>query len=60
MALLRLFREKAVQEIAAGPGHVLGIGSYDCRTRPERTTVEERAPQDLDPHVRRRGSGGVQ
>lgn len=42
----------------AGPGHAPDSGSYDCRGHDGTQNGKERAPQDLDPHVRRRGSGG--
>jgi hypothetical protein len=42
----------------AGPGHAPDTGSYDCRGHDGTQNGKERAPQDLDPRVRRRGSGG--
>ncbi|MFF9378888.1 hypothetical protein ACF1BB_30765, partial [Streptomyces griseoluteus] len=43
---------------SAGSGQAPGTGSYDCRGHDETQNGCERAPQDLDPRVRRRGSGG--
>ncbi|MFF0001734.1 hypothetical protein [Streptomyces avermitilis] len=41
----------------AGPGRAPDTGSYDCRGHDGTQNGKERAPQDLDLRVRRRGSG---